>query len=63
MNELMEEYIKDGLAGLRQLTRGQHLRPAQLAQTIVSVVAAPEAAADIVLQAEFSEPLEVTNGT
>ena len=49
MNEVMAEYIKDGLAGLAQMMAGKHLRPAQLASTIVSVVAAPEAAADIVI--------------
>ncbi len=49
MNEVMEEFIKDGLAGLGQMLSGKHLRPAQLATTIVAVVAAPEAAADVVL--------------
>ncbi len=49
MNEVMEEFIKDGLAGLATLLKGKHLRPAELASTIVSVCAAPEAAADIVL--------------
>ncbi len=49
MNEIMAEYILDGLAGLQKLMAGKHLRPAQLASTIVSVVATPEAAADIVL--------------
>jgi len=62
MNEVMEEYIINGLAGLRKLTRGQHLRPAELASTIVAVVAASEAAADIVLQGEFGEPQEDSNG-
>ena len=50
MNELMEEYIQAGLAGLARLQEGKHLRPAEIAQTIVSVVAAPEAAAAVVLQ-------------
>jgi len=51
MNELMEEYIKDGLAGLAQLLAGRHLQPKELASTIVAVNAAREAAADIAMQA------------
>ena len=50
MNEIHEEFLKEGLAGLARLQRGSHLRPAELAQTIVAVVAAPEAAAEIVIQ-------------
>ncbi len=66
MNEVMEEYVKDGLAGLAKLLDGKHLRPAELASTIVSVVAAPEAAQDIVLGYGFqlsNRGLEVDNGT
>ena len=63
MNEVMEEYIKDGLAGLAQLMAGKHLRPAQLASTIVSIVAAPEAAQDIVLGFGKQLPLEEANAT
>jgi len=63
MNEVMAEYIKDGLGGLAALMAGKHLRPAELASTIVSVVAAPEAAADIVLGYGKQLPLEDANGT
>ena len=50
MNEIMEEFILEGLAGLRQLLAGKHLRPAQLASTMVAINAAPQAAADVVFQ-------------
>jgi len=64
MNEVMEEYIKDGLSGLAKLIGGTHLRPAELACTIVSVVAAPEAAQDIVLgsEVELKLPGDPSNG-
>ncbi len=61
MHDLMEEYIKDGLAGLGQLLVGKHLRPAQLACTIVSIVAAPEAAQSVVLQGYLPEPVSEEN--
>jgi len=58
MNEIYAEYIKAGLAGLTALHRGNFLRPAELASTIVAVMAAPEAAAAIVIQLN----MEVANG-
>ena len=63
MNEVMEDYIKDGLGGLAKLLAGKHLRPTELASTIVSVCAAPDAAADIVLGFGKQLPLEEPNGT
>jgi len=62
MNEIMEEFIKDGLGHLAQLMGGKHLRPAELASTIVAVVAAPEAAQDVVIGFGKQLQLEVTNG-
>jgi len=63
LNEIMEEYILEGLAGLARLQDGKHLRPAQLAQTIVAIVAAPEAAQDVVLQPRQLALEEVPDGT
>ncbi len=62
MNEIMEEFIKDGLGHLARLMAGKHLRPAELASTIVAVVAAPEAAQDVVLGFGVQLDLEVING-
>ena len=62
MNEVMEDFIKDGLGGLARLLGGKHLRPAELASTIVSVVAAPEAAQDIVLGFGRQLPMEERSG-
>ena len=63
MNEVLAEYITDGLKGLSQLQAGKHLRPTELASTIVAVVAAPEAAAEIVIQFGIQLALEESNGT
>jgi len=62
MNEIMVEYIREGLAGLARLMGGKHLRPAQLASTIVAVVAAPDAAEDIVIGFGKQLTMEVSNG-
>ena len=63
MNEVMVEYIKDGLAGLAGLMGGKHLRPEELASTIVAVVAAPEEAQEVVLGFGKQLHLEVSNGS
>ncbi len=62
MNEIMEEYIKDGLGGLARLMGGKHLRPAEMASTIVAVVAAPEAAQEVVLGFGKQLEMEVPSG-
>ncbi len=54
MNEVMAEYLQEGLAGLRLLLKGSHLRPQQLASMVIAVVALPEEAADIVLEGQVN---------
>jgi len=62
MNELQEELIKEGLAGLRQLQSGKHLRPQELAVTIVVVATNTEAAEEILLNTGRQARWEVANG-
>jgi len=59
----MVEYTRDGLAGLAKLMGGKHLRPAELASTIVAVVAAPDEAANVVLGFGSQLRLEDEDGT
>ena len=47
MNEVTVDMVKDGLAGLRSLLAGKHLRPAELALTIVIVAIRPSDAESI----------------
>jgi len=47
LNEVMTDMVKDGLVGLRKLLAGKHLRPAELALTLVAVHWAPAQAEEI----------------
>ena len=62
MNEQLVELTKEGLTGLRQLLSGKHLRPAQLALTIVIVASQAEAAVEILLDESGQSRWEVAHG-
>ncbi len=62
MNEQLVELKLEGLAGLRQMLAGKHLRPAQLALTIVTLVAAPEEAEAVLLDVGKQARWEVAHG-
>ncbi len=49
MNEVLEDLITQGLTNLRQLLAGKHLRPAELALTIVIVASQPSRAEAVLL--------------
>ena len=57
MNEVLVERHQAGLAGLRALLEGKHLRPRELALMVAAFVAEPEAAVQII------NDMEVSNGT
>ncbi len=44
MNEVLADVILEGLVGLRKLLAGNHLRPAEMAVTLIALSAAPERA-------------------
>ena len=44
MNETLVDIIEEGLAGLKALGRGQHLRPRAMALAIIAASIAPERA-------------------
>ncbi len=63
MNDFMTDLVKDGLVGLRQLLAGKHLRPADLALTIVAVqVAEPERILEILSDTGKQSRWEAANG-
>ncbi len=62
MNEMLVDRIKEGLVGLRQLLAGKHLRPAELALTIMIVAAYPEKAAGVYSDEGKQARWEVANG-
>ena len=62
MNEELVDLTKAGLANLRQLLAGKHLRLAQLALTMVIVAQEPQAAWDVLVDEGAQSRWEVANG-
>jgi len=62
MNDDLVEMAKEGLTGLRQLLSGKHLRPAELALTIVVVGLRPDEAQQILLDVGKQSRWEQANG-
>jgi len=62
MNEQLVEYKKQGLTNLRQLLAGKHLRPAELALTMVILSTETEAAQEILLDSHAQARWENVNG-
>ena len=59
MNDMMEHVILEGLANLRQLMAGKHLRPAELALTMVIVATQGERAEAILMDSASQARWEV----
>jgi len=62
MNDQLEDMINEGLGYLRQLLAGKHLRPAELALTMVIVSSQPERAEKILLDSPGQARWEVAHG-
>jgi len=62
MDETLVDRVTEGLTGLRQLLAGKHLRPAELALTIVIVATNPERAGAILMEEGKQARWEVVNG-
>jgi len=62
MNPLLDEQVHQGLSNLRQLLAGKHLRPAELALTMIVVQAAPAAAFDVLSDTAAQSRWEVAHG-
>ncbi len=63
MDEFWEDTIKDGIANLRKLRAGTHLRPADLALTIVVVAAFPQDAKVVIEDSGKQARWETVNGS
>ncbi len=63
MDESLADVIKEGRASYRQLLAGKHLRPAQLALTVLVVALDTEWATNALLDEGKQSRWEMANGT
>lgn len=61
MNDVLSEMVEEGLTGLRQLLSGKHLRPAELALTILIVGLHPGEAERILMDSGSQARWEVAH--
>ncbi len=62
MNEQLAEMLKQGQTNLRQLLAGKHLRPAELALTMIVVAADMQKATEILFDTGGQARWENVNG-